>query len=162
MYVREKLELGIIEDLILIISKNSVLANDIMINNEINSQLTLILSKQSKIISNISDSDFKSVAKSFFELDNEFHKCIFSSLNKADLWDFLMSLLPDYVRFRTMMTEFYTIDDLQNLLNEHRQILEYLTLKDINSLRKIYRNHINGGMALFTRIIEEKEDYFFI
>lgn len=160
MYIREKLEIGLIDDLISIISTDSKILQNTMVAQETISQLTLIVARQNKIIS--SDLSLFEKSKGFLELDNEFHKCIFSSLNKLDLWSYLMNLLPDYVRFRTMVTEFYTLDDLNLLLLEHKQILEYITNEDFEPLKKIYKSHITGGVNLFQKIIEEKETYFLI
>lgn len=160
MYIREKLEVGLVEDLITYtISSHNKLNSDI-ITRETIPQLTLIVAKQNKIIN--SDLELSKKAISFFELDNEFHKCLFSSLNKLELWSYMMNLLPDYVRFRTMITEFYTLDDLMKLLNEHKQILGFINQKDIISLKTVYKNHINGGIDLFEKIIDKKENYFII
>lgn len=152
MYIREKLEVGLIEDLI------AVIANDVMINQEIISQLTLIIAKQNKIIN--SDTEILEKANTFFDLDNEFHKCIFSALNKAELWSYTMTLQPDYVRFRTMVNEFYSQNDLKTLLTQHQQIIELIKEKDVTTLKKVYKQHIHGGVSLFQKIIAEKENYF--
>lgn len=154
MYIREKTEVGLIEDLITIMSKDS------MINQEIISQLTLIVAKQNKIIN--SDLDLTEKAKIFFKYDNEFHKFIFSSLNKKELWTYIATLLPDYARFRTIINDFYTLEDLQGLLSEHQEILEFLNSKDLPSIKKVYKRHINGGINLFQKIISEKENYFIL
>ncbi len=154
MYIREKTEIGLIEDLI------TIMSNDAIINQEIISKLSLIIAKQNKIIS--SDMELLEKARTFFKYDNEFHKCIFSSLNKVELWSYTVALIPDYVRFRIMITEFYSIDDLKTLLNEHQQILDFITKKDITSIKEVYKLHINGGVNFIQKIIAEKENYFLI
>lgn len=157
IYIREKLEVGLVEDLIST-NNNSRPMSTTTLNKEIIPQLTLIIAKQNKIIQ--SELELSEKALSFFELDNEFHKCLFSSLNKQDLWTYIMQSSPDYTRFRTMMTEFYTFEDLNQLLDEHKQILEFIKNSDTNALKDVYKNHINGGINSFQKIITDKENYF--
>lgn len=148
MYIREKLESGILEELIPVISQQTI------------AQLTLIIARQQKVIN--SDISLLDRAIGFYELDNEFHNCIFSALNKGELWDYTMKLLPDYVRFRTMVTQFHTQEDLDTLLSQHKELLDCMINRDITTIKQLYKDHICGGVNLINQIILEKENYFVI
>lgn len=148
MYIREKLEVGMLEELTTILSQETI------------AHLTLCIAKQKKIIE--SDLKIPEKAKLFYELDNEFHKSIFSALNKAELWSYFTKLLPDYVRFRTLVTELHTQENLESLFEQHNQILDCIMSEDIPGLKKIYKTHICEGISLFQEIITQREDYFHI
>lgn len=146
MYIREKLECGMLEELTPIVSQETI------------AQLTLCIAKQAKIIT--SDLALPEKAKAFYELDNEFHKSIFSALNKSELWTYFTKLLPDYVRFRTMVTELHTQKNLESLLSQHNQILDCIMNEDLPAMKKIYKTHVSEGFNLFREIILKREDYF--
>ncbi len=148
MYIREKLEVGMLEELTAIISQETI------------AQLTLCIAKQSKVIT--SDYPMPEKAKLFYELDNEFHKSIFSALNKAELWSYFTKLLPDYVRFRNMVTQLHSQENLESLLAQHQKILDCMMQEDIAGLKKIYKTHICEGFSLFQEIILKRGDYFHI
>lgn len=148
MYVREKIEAGILEDLIPVVSQETI------------AQLTLIIARQQKALA--LDVPVLERAQKFYELDNEFHQCIFDALNKRELWLFVSELLPDYVRFRTMITEFHTPEDLDTLLSQHKQLLDCIIKRDLSIIKQLYKDHICGGVNMINQIILEKENYFVI
>lgn len=148
MYSREKLEVGLIEDLIPLLSQSTI------------AQLTLIITRQQKALQ--SEEPLLHKAKMFYELDNEFHKYIYSTINKVELWDYFIKLLPDYARFRAMIAEFHTQENLETLLLQHKQILNAIIANDMCTIKKIYKDHLCGGMVLFQKILQEKENYFIL
>lgn len=148
MYVREKIEAGLLEDLIPVVSQETI------------AQLTLIIARQQKALNK--DITLLERSRLFYDLDNEFHRCIFSALNKCDVWDFVSQMLPDYARFRTMITEFHNVDDLDVLLSQHKQLLDCIISRDVSASKQLYKDHICGGVNLINQIILEKENYFVI
>ncbi|MFI3238300.1 MAG: GntR family transcriptional regulator [Lachnospiraceae bacterium] len=147
MYIREKLELGLLEDVISNIPVESI------------ANLSLILVKQRKVIIDQSNSLItRSLA--FFELDNEFHKTIFHIANKTSTWDMLMNMMPDYQRFRAVSAEFNSEDMLLELYAHHEIILKALEQGNFTDLKQVYKDHIYNGVSTFQKILKEKEDYF--
>lgn len=148
MYIREKLEAGMLEELIPIVSQETITA------------LTLCIIKQEKAIR--TDRPVAEKAKAFYKLDKEFHCSIFNALGKRELWSYFSKLLPDYVRFRTMVTELHTQENLEALLEQHKQILDCIVNEEIMAVKKLYKRHVNEGISLFQEVILKKEDCFHI
>lgn len=149
MYVREKLEIGLIEDLINIITEDNL------------AKLSINVLKQKKLITN-KDFTPTETAYLFYELDNEFHSLIFSFMNKESIWQMIMSILPDYKRFRCVFSEFNTKDNFLELYKHHSDILSALEKKDLQLLKTLYKEHIYFANKNFRQLIQTKEDYFII
>ena len=147
MFIREKVELGIIEELIATITPCQC------------ANIQLILIHQQKLLK---DEDIPLSIKShrFFQLDNDFHAELFKLSMKENLWDILISLLPDYQRFRGVVDNVATIDSLFSLHAHHVAMLDYIKDKDFIALKKIYHEHIYSGMEKISDILTVKDSYF--
>lgn len=149
MFVREKVEFGVMEDIAGKISAQSI------------ANLNLLLLRQKKILTD-SNVDLLNMALEFFSLDNEFHRAIFDIENKASVWDMLANLMPDYRRYRMVSAEYNTQESLYKLYEEHCNILKYLELGDMKKLKLIYEAHIYSGVETFNTMLLKVEDYFVI
>lgn len=149
MFIREKIELGAIED-ILLDSSNSQLV-----------PLQLILIKQRKLLESANE-DIIEISNNFFQLDNEFHLMLFELSNKTHIWEYLIALMPDYQRFRAISAEFDTLDSMQFIYDQHQQILLGLEAHDFEGIRSIYKKHIYKGLQNLSQLVEMKEKFFVI
>ena len=147
MFIREKVELGVIEELMITISPCQW------------AKLQLILMKQEKLLKDESIL-LHSKPQRFFELDNEFHCTLFKLSMKENLWTIFISLLPDYQRFRGVIDNVSTLESLFVLHGQHKQILEFIEIKDFTSLKAIYKDHIYHGMEKIPSVLMKKQDYF--
>ncbi|MEG0166064.1 GntR family transcriptional regulator, partial [Anaerorhabdus sp.] len=104
MYMREKIEIGIVEDLATIITQAQIF------------RLKVILVKQKELLSR--ESDDKELSLEFINLDNDFHRMIFELAGKEGVWEMLNQLQNHYLRFRV----FIDLNDkkrLSKLLDAH-------------------------------------------
>lgn len=148
MYMREKVELGLLSDIIGTLSPQDI------------ASLNLLLLKQKKELNE--NVDFLTKSYAFYELDNEFHKSIFNIANKADIWESISNLMPDYKRFRVVSAEFGNEENLISLYEQHCKILEYLQNEDLENLKLIYKSHIYKGVESFNLYLKDLENYFVI
>lgn len=149
MFIRERIETGIIEGIL---------------KNRANIQLSalqIVLIKQRKLFEDESE-DFAIRAKNFFVLDNTFHETLFEISNKSRLWKTFISYMPDYQRFRALHAEFITIENMHLLYEQHEDILNAIEQNDINKIYEIYKQHIYHGMANISELVQQKENYFVI
>lgn len=147
MYMREKLELSVIEDII-----DSGSNTDLV-------KLRLLLLKQKKLFEE--EITQKERSKQFIIDDNEFHRLIFESASKSSLWNIISQTTPHYHRFRAL-NNLQSEKVLSILFEEHMQILMLLEKKDKESIRKLYNEHIYGGVENMADIISRNESYFII
>ncbi len=149
MYIREKLEIGIIGDIMPILREDSL------------TQLKLSLIKQKKLIED-PNKDLLTRSLEFYKIDNQFHKTIFGIANKTEIWDIFINFGLDYLRFRAVSAELNSEDNLKNLYEDHCKIYELIMKKDVPTLKKMYSEHIYSGINLFNRLLVEKEHYFVV
>ncbi len=55
---------------------------------------------------------------------------------------------------------FNTDERLEQLYNDHLQILELIKNKDISQIKHTYKQHILSGLNTFNKLIETKPHYF--
>lgn len=149
MFIREKLETGVIDEIIDTISNENI------------ALLELLLIKQRKLL-NDKTIEHRTRSVEFFKLDNQFHIILFNAAHKGTLWNRLVNFMPDYQRFRSLSAEFNTDENLLKLFDQHCDILKCIQAKDINKLREIYKSHIYNGIDTFQQLLKEKEEYFVI
>lgn len=145
LYMREKLEVAVLEDL----SKHITQLQEIRLN--------YILLKQKELFEkNLSE---KELAKEFILVDNEFHETIFDMAGRSNIWNYLSSIEHHYERMR-MLLNFTDKDMLYTLYEEHVKILKSVVEKDINALRSLFESHLYGGLQRGKQKIFEKPEYF--
>ena len=148
MYMREKLELSIIEDLI---DKG---------HNEQLVKLRLLLLTQEKAFEE-EGITYEKLAKQFIKGDNDFHRLIFKSVGKERIWDLMLQTTPHYQRFRAI-NNLQNIDVVRALLEEHRNILLLLENRDKEGVKKLYAKHIYGGAKSIADIISSNQEFFVV
>lgn len=145
MYMREKVEIGIVEDLATIITQAQIF------------RLKVILVKQKELLSR--ESDDKELSLEFINLDNDFHRMIFELAGKEGVWEMLNQLQNHYLRFRV----FIDLNDkkrLSKLLDAHETILECIIQKDMTKIKDLYQHHLYDGVQDSTTKIFEYAKYF--
>lgn len=145
LYMREKLELAVLEDL----SRN--------INQLQEIRLNYILTKQKKLFEE--DLSEKRLAKEFILADNEFHQTIFELMGRSNIWNYLCSIEHHYERLR-MFLNLTQKDILYDLYIEHEKILKSILEKDMNGLRILFSHHLYGGIQRGNQKVFEHPDYF--
>lgn len=145
LYMREKLELAVLEDL----SKN--------INQLQQIRLNYILTKQKDLFEqNLSE---KQLAKEFILVDNEYHKTIFEISSRSNIWNYLQSIEHHYERLR-MFLNLTDKEILYQLYEEHTKILDCVMHKDMEGLHPLFSHHLYGGIQRGNQKVFEKPDYF--
>lgn len=147
IFMREKIEIGVVEELLQMKNRHAV------------ELLELSLMKQKLVIEN-TELETNVKAKEFYELDNQFHKILFSALNKETIWETFSDIMPDYHRFRAVSTDIHTEENLLKLFKNHQDIYKCVKEHDIVRLRKLYANHINPGNATIEKLLNTKKSYF--
>ncbi len=112
--IRMLLELSILDEVI----RN--------LNEELISTLNNNINAQKNLVSELKENSNIDAGRIFWKLDNAFHKTIFSFVNKAYIWDFIMSQSSQFNRYRLL-----TVSKDEHYLNakitEHENIVKYLT-----------------------------------
>lgn len=145
MYLREKLEIAITNDIIDTLDDSHLI------------KLQLLLIKQKKLFEK--ESSLAEKSKEFILADNAFHSLIFNLARKDTLWKLISQTTPHYHRFRAL----HNLKDtevIDTLFQEHNQIIYYLKNKDKEHLTKLYKKHIYGGLENITEIISSNEALF--
>lgn len=147
MYLREKLELAVIGDIVDTINDTDLV------------KLKLLLLKQKNLVEE--ELSLIQRSKRFIIADNEFHSLIFNLVGKDSLWEMISHTTPHYHRFRAL-------NNLQNekvldmLFEDHIKILELLEQREKMELQNLYKKHIYGGVANMAQIISKNPNYFII
>lgn len=149
MYVREKLELGLVEDLLPTIQEQQL------------ATLSINLKKQEKIIKD-QHTPLSQRTLAFYDMDNQFHASIFGFMNKREIWSFIMDIMPDYIRYRALSAEFNTQEHMEELFGHHKEIVNAFEGKELDTLKSTYKQHIYYGIKTFRQLIEERESYFLL
>ncbi len=147
MFVREKVELGIIEDKLFEFEEGTIL------------QLSLMLLEQQQIVAD-TKLPIEIRALEFFSADNLFHETLFKAANHLELWDFLLTTIPDYQRFRALSAAHHTQEQLLHLCDEHAQLLFHIRNKDFACVKSVYKQHIFGGVNHCHSLLEAMPQYF--
>lgn len=144
LYMREKVELAVLEELAGSISRAQLL------------RLELILGQQKKLLG---QKEQRKVAEEFIRSDNEFHCEIFELAGKRRIWDILTGTSYHYERFR-MFVNVTDREILQKLYEEHLQIFEGLEKGDTEELRRVYPDHLYTGVRRGAQKVYETPGYF--
>lgn len=145
LYMREKLELAVLEDL----SRN--------INQLQEIRLDYILTKQKKLFEE--ELSEKQLAKEFILADNEYHKTIFELAGRSNIWNYLCSIEHHYERLR-MFLNLTQKEILYDLYEEHVQILNHILQNNMEGLHKLFSHHLYGGIQRGNQKVFENPDYF--
>ncbi|MFI3250022.1 MAG: GntR family transcriptional regulator [Eubacteriales bacterium] len=147
VYIREKLEIGLVEDLLPHLTEEGLTI------------LKLCLLKQDKLIKN-TELPLTERALQFYDLDYEFHVAMFQFMNQTETLDMIIKMMPNFIRYDMICAQFNTEEELSELYEHHCEIMDALEEKDLPKLKSIYHEHVQYGVHSFRRLIAEKEDYF--
>ncbi len=145
IYIREKVEIGIVENLAESLPQSQLF------------NLRIILLKQRELLSK--EEENLELALEFIQLDNEFHYKLFELAGKKGVWDLLNQQQHHYLRFRVFI-DLSNKDRLQDLLETHEKILECIEKKELSSMREIYQHHLYEGVKNATPKIYDNPSYF--
>ncbi len=145
LYMREALEYAVLSDLARKYDKSMDL------------RIRLLLQEQKDLID--SDMPIEKLSRKFIDCDDEFHAALFEAAGKKNITNFLTLVNAQYSRFRTVVN-FKGKDDLLKLYEAHEKMWEYITKKDLDSLKDCINHHINDGFSASSDIIRKYPDYF--
>lgn len=145
LYMREKIEFAVIQDLTKSITKSQIV------------KLKITLEKQENLFNK--NYSIKKLTQAFILSDNEFHKTLFSISGRANIWNYLSSLGYHYERFR-MFVNMKEENIIYELLEEHKKMLEFISKKDLQNLEILFTNHLYTGVDRCTFKIYENPEYF--
>lgn len=145
MYMREKIEISIVEDLSKVITQDQAF------------KLQVILLNQKELLHRQPKDEELSLA--FISLDNEFHRMLFELAGKEGVWEMFNKLQNHYLRFRV----FIDLNDPKRLLKlfkSHETILECIMQKEVSEIKELYQHHLYDGVQDSTAKIFEYAKYF--
>ncbi|HEY5584730.1 MAG TPA: GntR family transcriptional regulator [Ruminiclostridium sp.] len=94
----------------------------------------------------------------FLELDNDFHRAIFKTVNHATIWDIISTTRIHYNRFRVLkMSE---PQMLIKVFNEHCDIVTLIESADKSACDTILKEHHYSGLGNANVLKEKYPDYF--
>lgn len=94
----------------------------------------------------------------YFELDENFHKIIFESVNKGRTWIVIDQVNTQYKRVRILS---YTFDNMVNsLIDQHAQLLEAIKEKNNDKAQYVIGNHIRKLIHEQADLKERFPNYF--
>lgn len=94
----------------------------------------------------------------FLEMDEDFHKTIFSGCNKERTWSFIEQINSEYKRVR--MLTFIADIDWKNVIEQHIQIVDSIRNHDEQIGQEIIGNHIQKLIFEQVEIKEKYPEYF--
>lgn len=145
LYMREVLEYSILSDLSQKYDKSLDL------------RIRILLQAQKDLIA--SDMPVEELSRAFIDSDDAFHAMLFDAAGKGKITEFLQMVNAQYARFRTLIN-FNGKEDLLKLYEAHIKIWEYITEKDLNSLKDCLNHHINDGFNTSSDVIRKHPEYF--
>lgn len=150
LYVREKVELAILKDLINIVSEDQIFKLQIIISNQ---------EDKAKTFASLTPEEKKNQAREFLALDDEFHKAFFDITGRNGVWQYLFQNELHYRRFRMFLNTLNN-SNLQGLVDEHKELLKAIADKDFEACKKIVSKHIYGGIRQVSSDVYEQINYF--
>ncbi|MGL4948765.1 MAG: FCD domain-containing protein, partial [Anaeroplasmataceae bacterium] len=121
----------------------------------------LIISKQQNMLDLYKKGliDNKTMSQQLLNLDDEFHTTMFNFCGRSGIWNYLFQNELHYKRFRIFLN---TLDNnnTDNIIEEHKKIIECLCSKDIVKLENIIATHIYGGIRNVNKNVFDKSNFF--
>lgn len=93
------------------------------------------------------------------EIDNEFHRHIFSAVNKSWTYSKIKDDMVHFDRLRMLSMPFIK-DKASETLREHEDILYAITRKDPEMGEMMIRRHLEHSMTEIDQVMLEYPDYF--
>ncbi|MDD3368885.1 MAG: GntR family transcriptional regulator [Lachnospiraceae bacterium] len=97
------------------------------------------------------------ISDKLFELDEAFHKGLFSLCNKSQIYEIIQSLSIHTERFRRM--SLYVVKDIKTV-NDHVDILEAIKRKDGTEAKSIMKKHLSRYQVDLQDVKDKYASYF--
>lgn len=101
-------------------------------------ELNTILIEQNICLKN------KKLFNDFILTDNAFHKKMFELAGRNFLWDIIQQFNVHYVRYRKL--HMLEKDKMNDIYNDHKQIVTFIMNKDFSLIEKLIHNHIRADI----------------
>lgn len=93
-----------------------------------------------------------------FYYDALFHKTIFEACGKLNVWNTLESIDTDYKRLR--MLAFSNYQEMNNVIEDHQQILNAIIQKDVKLVHILITKHLQKLSTEIELIVKENPNLF--
>ena len=94
-----------------------------------------------------------------YEMDCRLHETWFAAMDKMYLWSTLQNAHADYSRFRMLDT--MTTGGLDEVIADHRNLLNAIERCDIAAFEPLVERHLYGGIRrLGSKLTKEYADFF--
>jgi DNA-binding GntR family transcriptional regulator len=98
-------------------------------------------------------------AAQFYSLDSQLHEIWFTATRKNYLWESIQKSDCHYTRFR--MLDIVEIKNYEQIVQEHRAIMEVIENRDTAAIRPLMQKHLFGGISrLGSMIFTDLKAYF--
>lgn len=145
VYMREKIELAVIEEFITTCKEADII------------KLNIELAKQKRLLDNEQDSMI--LSKRFMELDCLFHSILFDKVGKRKIWDRLQGLNQHYHRFRLLLN-LYDRKRIEIACESHAKMVEAISRKEVEETKKIYSQHLYYGVESSAADLKNNMQWF--
>lgn len=97
--------------------------------------------------------------KEFAKLDSEFHRIIFESLDKLEVWNLIQRAELSYFRFKIL--DLFAMEEFSVIYKNHEELLNIVHDKRISDIESEYKRHLYSGIKrLRNKVFTEFMDYF--
>lgn len=93
----------------------------------------------------------------FFDKDTTFHKLLFSAVGKETVYEAISLYIPHFTRERMLRLQMF---DAEELLHDHRHIIECIRKKDGKTARLYLKRHLDRVICDQRILKEAYPDYF--
>lgn len=150
IFIREVMEKAVLK----IFANSYTQAQILKVRLALKEQENLLASRES-----LSAEEIPKTGTRFLRLDNDFHLLLFELAGKGPIWNQMISNANHYERFRTLIN-WGEKNMLDELYQQHCDLIEAIVTKDLVRLPQIVSNHIYSGFAGNADIVLRNADYF--
>lgn len=115
-----------------------------------------------KLEQNIEDQNKAMIQNEFIKfskLDSDFHKIMFESIDKLEVWQILQKAELSYVRFKTL--DLITVGNTNDMLEDHKILLKIIKDRNLDEIEVAYKKHLYSGIRrLRDSVFSNFSDYF--
>ena len=143
--IREKIEIGILEELMDILDPMQQF------------KISIHLMKQQELLQ--TDMDEEALAKAFNISDNQFHCLLFKLARRERVWENIMNSSNHYERFRVFIN-LTKKEDLMELYRQHLELADCLVSGHLVQLKTLLHEHLYGNITKAFPLIAQHPQYF--
>lgn len=145
LFMREKIEIGILEELMDILDPMQQF------------KISIHLMKQQELLQ--TDMDEEALAKAFNISDNQFHCLLFKLARRERVWENIMNSSNHYERFRVFIN-LTKKEDLMELYRQHLELADCLVSGHLVQLKTLLHEHLYGNITKAFPLIAQHPQYF--